>query len=127
VSLEKLPLTPNGKLDRRALPKPEDTLHPEAIQHNYTSTERLLCEVWKQILNLDEVGVDDNFFEFGGHSLSAMKLVSKVTERCNVRLTVASVFRVPTVRQMAQQIDEVKSREAQLSDAAKSNCEEGVI
>jgi acyl carrier protein len=59
-------------------------------------------EVWKEVLALDDVGVTDNFFEVGGHSLLAMRLIANVEDRLRVRFTVVDVFRCPTIRQMAE-------------------------
>ncbi len=88
VRLESLPLTPNGKVNRRALPAPtamqrerEDTIAPR------TETERLVAELWKASLKIDAVGVHDNFFDLGGHSLLSLTVLSQLETRTGVRLS----------------------------------------
>jgi amino acid adenylation domain-containing protein len=107
VTLDRLPLTANGKLDRRALPAPE--LRQSPVRTHVaprTATEESLQAIWKQLLNLPQVGVEENFFQLGGHSLLAMKLISRMAERFAIRLSVGSVFQHPTIERMARLLDE---------------------
>ena len=106
VLIERLPLTPHGKLDRRALPVPEIGAYVSRQYEAPQGTmEEALVGIWKEVLRVERVGRDDNFFEIGGHSLTAMKLIVSVAERFATRLTVVTVFQYPTVRQMAQLIE----------------------
>src|SRR5262249_42304762 len=77
VALERLPLTPNGKLDRKALPAPEG--RPEVIPYVAARTpmEELLTGIWEEVLHVERIGVHDDFFELGGNSLSATRVVAK--------------------------------------------------
>src|SRR4030095_11913400 len=80
VQIDQLPMTPNGKVDRRALPEPDDS-KPELIEEYVapsTPIEKALAEMWMQLLNVEKVGIHDNFFKLGGHSLLAMQLISRV-------------------------------------------------
>ncbi len=101
--LEQLPLTPNGKIDRKALPAPdshtltENTLPRDAI-------ELQLLSVWETVLDVHPFGIHDNFFESGGHSLLAVKLMSLMQQQCGARLPVSALFQSPTVAMLAQQL-----------------------
>lgn len=106
VPLKSLPLTPNGKIDRRALPAPEQT-RPE-LEAIYvaprTPIEAQLAEIWAKLLDLKKVGVHDNFFDLGGHSLLITQLLAKVRDTFKVNLSLASLFELPTVANIAEKI-----------------------
>ncbi|HEX3554229.1 MAG TPA: amino acid adenylation domain-containing protein, partial [Thermoanaerobaculia bacterium] len=103
VPLTALPRQPNGKLDRRALPEPESAVPqregPRAQPRN--PTEELLVELWARLLGVEQVGLDDDFFEIGGHSLLAMQLMSQVHSLFGVEVKVRSLFEAPTVAGLA--------------------------
>jgi hypothetical protein len=87
VPLDRLPLTPNGKVDRKALPDPLRTIRQPDAGRTAPSTvaERIVAEVWCDLLGLDQVGTGDNFFELGGHSLLAMRAVHEIQQRAGWR------------------------------------------
>jgi amino acid adenylation domain-containing protein len=109
VILPALPLTANGKLDRTALPAPDLREDLErAFAPAATDTEQRVAEIWAQVLGLERVGVDDNFFALGGHSLLAGDLVARCSRALGVSLPVRVLFGGPTVRQLAQAVEEAR-------------------
>ena len=106
VFIEALPLTPTGKVDRRALPAP-DEIRPE-LEDAYTAPrtplEEVLAKIWTDLLGLERVGVTDNFFDLGGHSLKATQLVSRVRDVFRVELPLRGLFEMPTVEGMCRSI-----------------------
>ncbi|MEU4445610.1 amino acid adenylation domain-containing protein [Actinosynnema sp. NPDC050801] len=106
VVLDRLPLTPAGKLDRRALPAPggdrPDWL--EEYRPPRTDVERTIARMWVDLLGLDRVGRDDDFFRLGGHSLLAVKLVARVRAELGVDLSAKAVYEAPTVARIASEV-----------------------
>jgi len=101
VVLEALPLTVNGKLDTRALPAPEYSAAGE-YRAPATHTEEILAGIYAQVLGVERVGVEDSFFELGGDSLSAMRLVATLNTSLDAGLSVRAVFEAPTVARLAR-------------------------
>jgi acyl carrier protein len=108
VVLGEFPLTPNGKIDRRALPEPEQQPAEcgEYIPPR-TEMEHVIADIWAQVLQIDQVGVHDNFFDLGGYSLTAISLVGKVAQKLAIELPIHAVFTNPTVQQMAQYVQQL--------------------
>ena len=103
VMIDALPLTVNGKLDTRALPAPgyQDT---DSYRAPATLTEEVLAGIYVQVLGLERVGVDDSFFDLGGDSLSAMRVIAAINKSFDAGLSVRAVFEAPTVAQLAPRI-----------------------
>ncbi|MEZ0070333.1 amino acid adenylation domain-containing protein [Streptacidiphilus sp. MAP12-20] len=102
VALDALPLTPNGKVNRQALPAP--TYNAGAGRAPRTGPERTLCALIADVLGLPEVSPDDNFFDLGGHSLFATRLVNRIRTTFGADLTVRQLFQDPTAEAMAELI-----------------------
>jgi acyl-CoA synthetase (AMP-forming)/AMP-acid ligase II/acyl carrier protein len=109
VFLAALPLTPNGKVDRKALPAPD--LNQGRSHDRYvaprTAAETKIAEIWSAVLKADKIGVHDNFFDIGGHSLLAMQVISRVREAFQIELRVRQLFEAPTVSELAQGIEKL--------------------
>ena len=104
IFIESVPLTVNGKLDLRQLPVPD--LVQEISEDTYvaprTETERMMAEIWSRVLGLTKVGIHDNFFEIGGHSLVATQIVSQVRDEFQKELPLRALFESPTVAGLAE-------------------------
>ncbi|MBR8835865.1 MAG: amino acid adenylation domain-containing protein [Stigonema ocellatum SAG 48.90 = DSM 106950] len=104
--LEALPLTPNGKVNREALPTPDQnrTEREKVYVEPRTPVEELLTRIWSQVLGIEQVGIYDNFFDLGGHSMLITQLVVRVRETFQVELPLLSLFEMPTIAELAQSI-----------------------
>lgn len=106
VRLDKIPLSSNGKADRKALPKPEgikintgtDYIPPR------TDVEKRLAVLWNELLNIDSIGIDDDFFNLGGHSLKATALVTKIHKEFGVAIKLRDIFSLTTIKSIAEHI-----------------------
>lgn len=104
VLLDHFPLTPNGKTDRKALPRP--VKKSSAVDsHVYTDTERIVAGIWKETLETDTIGIDDDFFDAGGHSLIAVEIMCRLEEATGKRLPIAALFEAPTIRLLSRFIE----------------------
>jgi amino acid adenylation domain-containing protein len=106
VMIDALPVSPNGKVDRNALPEP-DHVRPHLRQSFVApgnAVEGLLAEIWADALDVETVGIHDNFLELGGHSILATRLVSQMRDMLQVDLPLRSLFENPTVAQLAEVI-----------------------
>lgn len=104
ILMREFPLTPNGKINRKALPKPE----PNRIDlgSNFApptnETERILTEIWCEILNLDFVSIHDKFFDIGGTSLLAIYTLNKIKKQFNISISIVILFQYPTIKSFAE-------------------------
>ena len=108
VMLPSLPVTPNGKLDKRALPAPE---YADADRYRAPANqvEETLAGIYAEVLGLERVGVDDSFFDLGGDSLSAMRVVAAINKRLDTQLAVRTLFHAPSVASLSQQLGKAAS------------------
>ncbi len=110
--IDALPLTPNGKLDTRALPAPEYTAGEYRAPAG--AVEEILAGIYGRVLGVEHVGVDDSFFDLGGDSLSAMRLIAAINTGLDADLAVRAVFEAPRVAQLAARIGGDTGRQAPL-------------
>lgn len=101
VTLEKLPLTRTGKVDRRALPAPDWSQRAEEYVAPSTEIEKQIASVWQEVLGIDRIGVHDDFFEIGGHSLNATRIVLNLQSRLSCGVSIRQLFLNPTIAELA--------------------------
>jgi aspartate racemase len=125
VFMERLPLTLRGKVDRAALPAPEPGRHDVAsgeIALPRDSLERQLVRIWEKILAVKPIGIRDNFFNLGGHSLLVLRLIAQIEKTLSIDLPVSAVQQAPTIEQLALIVRQKKdgSRRGSLLLAAQT-------
>jgi amino acid adenylation domain-containing protein len=110
IGLDTLPLTPNGKVDRRMLPVP-DASRPE-MEGKFVAprntTEEALAKIWSEVLKVHQIGIHDNFFKLGGHSLAATQVIVRIQKTFQIELPVHVLFQEPTIAGLAGKITEAK-------------------
>jgi amino acid adenylation domain-containing protein len=107
IQLDKLPLTRNGKIDKRLLPDPGAMLTAASTAYvpPRNDTEQQLVTIWQELLGRDKlIGIKDNFFEAGGHSLKMMQLMSRINRSFAVRINIQSLFKEPTIESISEQV-----------------------
>ncbi len=120
VTLEAFPLTPNGKIDRRALPLP-DGLRPE-LEASYVSPrselEHTIATIWQEVLHLDQVGIHDNFFDLGGHSLLMAQVHTRLRNALPREIAMLDLFKYPTISALIRYVqpDEAESTQNPATD-----------
>ena len=119
--LESLPIGPTGKVDRHALPKPDARGSQQTVQPPNNETEARLLEIWGSILETKGLGIDDNFFHFGGESLKATRAVTQINKAFKCDLTIPKLFMAPTVREMAGLLEKSRKEEGQKITRRNSN------
>ncbi|MEU9763662.1 amino acid adenylation domain-containing protein [Streptomyces sp. NPDC047987] len=118
VPLERLPLTVNGKLDRRALPAPEYGSRADHVAPR-TPTEEALAEIWTEVLGLERVGVEDDFFGLGGNSVLSLRVVARVRTVFDINPSARVMFDHPTIALLARQVEELIIAEIEEAMAAE--------
>lgn len=115
IVLPRLPLTANGKVDRRQLPEP-DWRAAGASGATFVAprnaTQKELASIWSSVLGVETIGIHDNFFDLGGHSLTAAKLLARIRDSFQVELPVAKVFEDPTIQRLAATLDAIRCGKA---------------
>ncbi len=106
--LETMPVNSNGKIDRSALPEPSHArreVHTDYAEPT-EDIQRELTHIWEDILQFNSLGIDDNFFEIGGHSLTAMQIINRIRTKYNTNIPIGMIFGFPTIRLLSQQLKE---------------------
>jgi amino acid adenylation domain-containing protein len=115
VMLETLPLTPNGKVNRQALPAPDQS-RPDDLKEAFVPAshpaEKMIAEIWAEALHLDRIGIYDNFFDLGGHSLLLMQVHSRISSLFHKNLPLIKMFEHSTVYSLARYLSESSNEDA---------------
>jgi amino acid adenylation domain-containing protein len=105
VMLSELPLNPNGKIDYKKLPKPDET---SIVESPYLAprnqTENILVNIWQKVLQVSKIGVNDNFFDLGGHSLQAMNLMTVIYQEMEIEIPLSMIYEKPTLVELSEYI-----------------------
>jgi len=112
VAMDRFPVTPNGKVDRKALPEPEQTAATAGYRPPRTATEEVLAGVWADLLGRERIGLDDSFFDLGGHSLLGVRILARVREAFGFAPPMRALFERPTLEAFAAQIDAARGDSA---------------
>jgi amino acid adenylation domain-containing protein len=112
ISLEKVPLTPNGKINRSALPEPDQSRPQLSTTYTAPKTgeEKIVAQLWKEVLQVDNVGIYDNFFDLGGNSMKLIQLSNKLKEILEKDIPVITIFRFPTIESLLQYLGQAETQ-----------------
>ncbi len=128
VFLDRIPLTAHGKVDHAALPPPDAGLRLAGESgRGLTEAETTVAQIWREVLNLKEVGLRENFFDLGGHSLLATRIVSRVRSAWSVEIPFAVIFEHPTVEGMAAVVEDLLAAGTGTIGVGKGGVPEGPI
>jgi amino acid adenylation domain-containing protein len=118
VHLDAFPVTPHGKIDRAALPPPDaiNTLQDDASEGPRTETEQRVAEILGELLELEEIGLDDNFFMLGGHSLLGAQVIARLREAFGVEMGLRSLFEAPTVAALSAEVERLTGQREAISE-----------
>jgi amino acid adenylation domain-containing protein len=131
--IEKIPLTANGKIDRTALPMPSQEISSQSLVIPKTEIETNLAEIWGEVLGLEQVGIENNFFDIGGTSLLGLKLITRIQNSFGVDLRAVKLYQYPTIQKLAHYLTEstkkqptqIKTQQQQNQDNS-NNLSEGI-
>ncbi|MGB0521648.1 MAG: amino acid adenylation domain-containing protein [Flammeovirgaceae bacterium] len=106
IELEEIPRTPNGKVDKKALPEPDYHTNQPSYLAPRNETEKILVTIWESLLQVKEIGVEQDFFALGGHSLLVSRFIAAIRKQLNIEVPMKALFDFPTIAQFAQYIAE---------------------
>jgi amino acid adenylation domain-containing protein len=120
IALEEIPLTPNGKIDKKALPvvDTENLVKKEYVAPSNQLEEKLVA-IWEEVLGIDKIGVEDDFFILGGHSLKALSMVFLVQKNFNIKIELEEVYKEPTISNLSDYIESMQMLSNQLNTTVR--------
>ena len=110
IRLDSLPLTPNGKIDRKALPAPGDVHELRGYVAPGNEAEKILAAIWKNVLEIEQVSIHDNFFDLGGASIQSLQIVAHAN-MAGLQINAEDIFQHQTIAELAAQIKSDKKME----------------
>lgn len=113
IQIEKFPLTINGKIDKKALPSPNYVQENTKYEEPTTDLEKNLVQIWQDTLGIEKISTSSNFFQLGGDSIKAMKMVAKA-EKKDITIALSDLYEYMTIKELANHIDNVKKNELEL-------------
>src|SRR3989339_591566 len=112
VYLKEMPLNQNGKLDRNNLPQPEDKdLDKDKYKEPKTKTEKTVARIWQEVLDVEKIGLNDNFFNLGGHSLKAIQVLARINKEFNIDLGLKELFKYPILNELSKEVEKEANKE----------------
>lgn len=122
VLLDSLPRTPNGKLDRQALPAPQRTRAgmEDVYAAPQTLAQEVLSGIWREVLGMEQIGIYDNFFKLGGHSLAIIKILSRLRRSLGVDVPIQTFFEQPTIAGLAEVLEDLLLEQIESSEEAET-------
>jgi acyl-coenzyme A synthetase/AMP-(fatty) acid ligase/acyl carrier protein len=128
VSLDTLPLNPNGKVDRNKLPQPEQSLAQEQPYATpITPTEQTIAAIWADLLGLEKVGLQHNFFDLGGHSLLIIQAMARIHQQFSIEIPMRTIFEAPALVDFAAKVDQLLQTQTTTSLISLTEMEEGIL
>jgi len=126
VQLDRLPLTPNGKIDGKVLPEPDGNIITGAeYEAPRNEIEEKLVSIWQGVLGIEKIGINDNFFHMGGHSLRATSMTARIHKQLNAEVPLRRIFKTPTIRGIAEYIlDSKESIYSSIEPVEEKECYE---
>ncbi|MCD9188131.1 MAG: amino acid adenylation domain-containing protein [Pyrinomonadaceae bacterium] len=114
IGLEKIPVSPNGKIDRKKLPQSDEAKFETGTAYNAPTTEAelVIADIWCEILNIKKVGIEDNFFTLGGHSLLLAQMHAKLVQKFEKEISLIDLFKYPTIKTLAEFLTNESNSEA---------------
>lgn len=109
MRIDEIPMTPNGKVNRKALPEVVNYSDNTVFVEPRNEFEIQLCKIFEEVIEVDKVGIDDNFFDIGGDSLKAIMLISHIEKQLGIRLATAYIYQNPTIREIANNISTIEN------------------
>ncbi|WP_143318637.1 condensation domain-containing protein, partial [Clostridium sp. HBUAS56017] len=107
IQIDKMPITSNGKIDRKLLPKPGEKINTGKVYEEATNEiEKKLVEIWQENLEVNKIGINDNFFDIGGDSLNAVRIIAEIHKSLNVEISLRDMFDFSEIKTLAEQIQQ---------------------
>jgi len=125
IPMDSIPLTTSGKVDKKKLPLPARSRSRSSVTYvePKTDTEKVIAKIWAEVLKVDQPGIEDNFFDIGGNSLSIIQVGSRLNTTLGVNIPVVTMFKYPTINALAEYLSEEASSPEVVAEEQKETVE----